>query len=78
MFVHLEIYPVDMVEGQMDMISIQHNNLEYINEYTFTKIKGLQSLDLSENSLVNIPMGTFSGLTDFLTLPNPQRFLLSK
>jgi Leucine-rich repeat (LRR) protein len=41
------------------MISIQHNNLEYINEYTFTKIKGLQSLDLSENSLVNIPMGTF-------------------
>ena len=54
--------------GQMDMISIQHNNLEYINEYTFTKIKGLQSLDLSENSLVNIPMGTFSGLTDLRNL----------
>ncbi|XP_052058974.1 protein toll-like [Mytilus californianus] len=54
--------------GRLDMISIKHNNLRYINEYTFTKLTGLQSLDLSENLLEEIPSGSFYGLKDLRNL----------
>ncbi|XP_071165187.1 protein toll-like [Mytilus edulis] len=54
--------------GRLDMISIKHNNLRYINEFTFTKLIGLQSLDLSENLLEEIPSSSFYGLNGLRNL----------
>nr|XP_022342718.1 protein toll-like [Crassostrea virginica] len=49
--------------GFLDMMKLSGNGLMSFSSFTFTGLRGLQHLDLSENYLTNIPIDSFRSLT---------------
>ncbi|XP_052783443.1 protein toll-like isoform X1 [Mya arenaria] len=66
--------------GLIHMISLQNNSLRSLGENTFSKILGIQNLDLSVNNLHSLPKGVFLGLSElrFLDLSSNDLSVIHK
>lgn len=81
-FPNLKIFVVDSASlkdfenikqlSNLKYVSLQYNNIEALNNDSFTGLDKLESINLQGNKIRNIKTGTFDGL------PNLTRLLMSK